>query len=108
MKNIVIYVHGKGGSAEEAEHYKPLFPEAEVVGFDYHAAAPWEAKDEHGFSAHQMRDRFLNLSVSLSTSREAVASSSRITGASFKSARAMDRRWHSPPERVEPFSPITV
>ena len=46
MKNIVIYVHGKGGSAEEAEHYKPLFPEAEVVGFDYHAAAPWEAKDE--------------------------------------------------------------
>lgn len=46
MKSIVIYVHGKGGSAEEAEHYKPLFPEAEVVGFDYHAAAPWEAKDE--------------------------------------------------------------
>ena len=46
MKNIVIYVHGKGGSAEEAEHYKPLFPEAEVIGFDYHAAAPWEAKDE--------------------------------------------------------------
>lgn len=46
MKNIVIYVHGKGGSAEEAEHYKPLFPEAEIIGFDYHAAAPWEAKDE--------------------------------------------------------------
>ena len=46
MKNIVIYVHGKGGSAEEAEHYKPLFPEAEVIGFDYHASAPWEAKDE--------------------------------------------------------------
>jgi len=27
MKNIVIYVHGKGGSAEEAEHYRRLFPE---------------------------------------------------------------------------------
>lgn len=25
MDNIVIYVHGKGGSAEEAEHYKPFF-----------------------------------------------------------------------------------
>ena len=26
MKQIVVYVHGKGGSAEEAEHYKFLFP----------------------------------------------------------------------------------
>ena len=46
MKHIVIYVHGKGGSAEEAAHYRKLFPEAEVIGFDYHAAAPWEAKEE--------------------------------------------------------------
>lgn len=46
MKNIVIYVHGKDGSAEEAEHYRTLFPEAEVIGFDYHAAAPWDAKEE--------------------------------------------------------------
>lgn len=46
MKNIVIYVHGKGGSAEEAEHYRKLFTEAEVIGFDYRAMAPWEAKEE--------------------------------------------------------------
>ena len=46
MKNIVIYVHGKGGSAEEAEHYRRLFPKAEIIGFDYRAATPWEAKDE--------------------------------------------------------------
>ena len=46
MKNTVIYTHGKGGSAEEAAHYRVLFPEAEVIGFDYHAAAPWEAKEE--------------------------------------------------------------
>lgn len=46
MKNIVIYVHGKGGSAQEAEHYGTLFPEAEVVGFDYRAQTPWEAKEE--------------------------------------------------------------
>ena len=37
MKEIVIYVHGKGGSAAEAGHYRPLFPDAEVVGFDYRA-----------------------------------------------------------------------
>ena len=46
MKHIVIYVHGKGGSAAEAAHYGPLFPDCEVIGFDYHAASPWEAKAE--------------------------------------------------------------
>lgn len=46
MKNRIVYVHGKGGSAEEAEHYRTLFPEAEVVGFDYHAQTPWEAREE--------------------------------------------------------------
>ena len=45
-KNIVIYVHGNGGSAEEAEHCKPLFPDSEVIGFDYRAQTPWEAKEE--------------------------------------------------------------
>lgn len=46
MKHIMIYVYGKGGSAAEAEHYKALFPEAEVLGFDYRAQTPWEAKAE--------------------------------------------------------------
>ena len=46
MKHIMIYVHGKGGSAAEAEHYKALCPEAEVLGFDYRAQTPWEAKAE--------------------------------------------------------------
>lgn len=46
MKNIVIYVHGKGGTAAEADHYKPLFPDYEVIGFDYRAQTPWEAKEE--------------------------------------------------------------
>ena len=35
MKNLVIYVHGKGGNADEALHYKSLFPDADVRGFDY-------------------------------------------------------------------------
>ena len=47
-------------------------------------------------------------SVSLSASSDAVASSSRMTGASFRSARAIEMRWRSPPERAEPFSPIGV
>ena len=46
MKKRIIYIHGKGGSAAEAAHYAPLFPESEVIGFDYHAQTPWEAKAE--------------------------------------------------------------
>ena len=46
MKKLVIYVHGKGGSADEALHYKSLFPEANVLGFDYKAETPWDAKNE--------------------------------------------------------------
>ena len=46
MSRLVIYVHGKGGSAEEAKHYRPLFPDSDVIGFDYQSQTPWEAKDE--------------------------------------------------------------
>ena len=46
MRRLIIYVHGKGGSAEEAKHYRPLFPDSDVIGFDYHAQTPWEAKEE--------------------------------------------------------------
>lgn len=49
MKNLIIYVHGKGGSVGEAEYYKSLFPKDEVIGFDYRSQTPWEAKKE--FSA---------------------------------------------------------
>lgn len=46
MRKLIIYVHGKGGSAAEAEHYKALWPEYNVAGFDYQANSPWEAKEE--------------------------------------------------------------
>ena len=46
MRNLVIYVHGKGGSAEEAKHFQPLFAESDVIGFDYKSQNPWEAKSE--------------------------------------------------------------
>jgi hypothetical protein len=31
MNRLVIYIHGKGGNAKEAEHYKPLFPKDDVI-----------------------------------------------------------------------------
>ena len=46
MKRLVIYVHGKGGSADEAKHYQPLFADSDVIGLDYKSQNPWEAKNE--------------------------------------------------------------
>ena len=46
MKKLVLYTHGKGGCAGESEHYKPLFPECEVIGLDYQTFTPWETGKE--------------------------------------------------------------
>ena len=46
VKHLVIYVHGKVGNANAAEHYKPFFAESDVIGFDYQAQNPWEAQKE--------------------------------------------------------------
>ena len=46
MSPTLIYIHGQYGSPEEAEHYRPLLPGYEVIGFDYKAQTPWEAEKE--------------------------------------------------------------
>ncbi|MGI6180888.1 MAG: alpha/beta hydrolase [Agathobaculum sp.] len=46
MKKLVIYIHGRGGSAAEAARYQPLFPDADVIGFAYQAQNPWQAAEE--------------------------------------------------------------
>ena len=44
--DAVTYIHGKGGTAREAEHYKPLFPLCDVIGIDYKGSTPWETGRE--------------------------------------------------------------
>ncbi|MBR4172868.1 MAG: alpha/beta hydrolase [Clostridia bacterium] len=56
--NVVLYVHGKGGSAAEAEHYKPLFPSCDVVGLDYKSDTPWEIKTEIKETAKSLKARY--------------------------------------------------
>ena len=46
MKKLVVYIHGAGGNVAEAEHYKGLFPDSEVIGFDYKSQTPWDAINE--------------------------------------------------------------
>ena len=46
MKDLVIYIHGKGGNIEETNHYQSIFRKSDVIGFDYKSQTPWEAEIE--------------------------------------------------------------
>ena len=59
--NAVIYIHGKGGSAAESEHYKPLFPDCEVIGMDYQTFTPWETGQEIRIAVEDLKSRFENV-----------------------------------------------
>ena len=46
MKKLILYIHGKGGTASESEHYQPLFPAYDVTGLDYQTFTPKETGEE--------------------------------------------------------------
>ena len=47
MKNVIVYVHGKGGNVEEANYYRKFFnDDFDIIGFDYKSENPWNAKSE--------------------------------------------------------------
>jgi pimeloyl-ACP methyl ester carboxylesterase len=56
--NAVLYIHGKGGSADEAEHYKPLFPSCHVLGLDYKSFTPWETGAEITAAVKALKARY--------------------------------------------------
>ena len=60
MKNnkAVLYVHGKGGNAAEAAFYEAIFPECDVMGFDYKAETPWESIGEFQAEAKRLLSEY--------------------------------------------------
>ena len=59
--NAIIYIHGKGGSATESEHYKPLFPDSEVIGLDYQTFTPWETGKEIRIAVKELKSKYENV-----------------------------------------------
>ena len=59
--NAVIYIHGKGGSAAESEHYKSLFPDCEVIGMDYQTFTPWETGKEIHIAVEELKSKYENV-----------------------------------------------
>ena len=58
MKNAVIYIHGKGGSASESEHYKPLFPDRDVIGLDYKTFTPRDSGKEIHTAVEKLKSEY--------------------------------------------------
>ncbi len=44
MKEVILYIHGKGGNAEEADRYKDVCPGYDVYGLDYRGWTPWDTE----------------------------------------------------------------
>ena len=46
MKKVILYIHGKGGNAREAEQYKPNFPDYDIYRVDYPDDFPWIVQEK--------------------------------------------------------------
>lgn len=56
--NLVLYIHGMGGSHTESEHYKSLFPDYDVIGLDYKTFTPWETGKEIHDTVSEFKSRY--------------------------------------------------
>lgn len=63
MKKAIIYVHGKNGSADEAEYYKPLCPGYDVFGVDYSGYSPWTVPNEIEVFYREIKENYDEVSL---------------------------------------------
>ena len=55
---VVLYIHGKCGSTSECEHYKPLFPDYDIIGLDYQTFTPWETGEEIHSAVIKLKEEY--------------------------------------------------
>lgn len=91
LKKAMLYIHGKGGSAQEADHYREICAGYDVCGLDYRAQTPWEAREELAVAFDDLFKEYNRVTI--------VANS---IGAFF----AMNALWDRPVERAFFISPI--
>ena len=63
MKNAVIYIHGKYGTADEAEYYKKFFNKADVIGFEYTSEYPWDFQEEFSIFIDDIYTKYKKISI---------------------------------------------
>ncbi|BEO89614.1 alpha/beta hydrolase [Fusobacterium nucleatum] len=63
MENAVIYIHGKYGTAEEAEYYKKFFNKADIIGFEYTSEYPWDFQKEFSNFIDNIYTKYKKISI---------------------------------------------
>ena len=63
MTRAILYVHGMGGSAQEAEHYRRICPGFEVIGVDYEGYVPETVRDTIRRYYDDARGKYESVSV---------------------------------------------
>ena len=58
MKRAILYVHGKGGSAAEADRLRAICPDFDVLGVDYRGELPWEAAPQIAAAYDEARRQY--------------------------------------------------
>ena len=63
MKNVVIYIHGKYGTVEEAEYYRKFFNETDIIGFEYTSEYPWDFQKEFSNFIDNIYTKYKKISI---------------------------------------------
>ena len=63
MENAIIYIHGKYGTAEEAEYYKKFFNETDIISFKYTSEYPWNFQKEFSKFFDDISEKYKKISI---------------------------------------------
>ena len=63
VENAIIYIHGKYGTAEEAEYYKKFFNKADIIGFEYTSEYPWDFQKEFSNFIDNIYTKYKKISI---------------------------------------------
>ena len=58
MKRVMLYIHGKGGNAGEADRFRTICPGFDVLGVDYRGELPWEAAPQIAAAYDEVRRQY--------------------------------------------------
>ena len=58
MKRVMLYIHGKGGNAGEADRFRTICPGFDVLGVDYRGELPWEAAPQIAAAYDEARRQY--------------------------------------------------
>jgi len=63
LQEAILYVHGKGGNALEAEHLKPICENYDVFAIDLNDFTPWGTKNQIQSIFETLQKTYFNVSV---------------------------------------------